>query len=360
MKAFPLALVTLALASLPAIASAAGNDKSSRQGGESGASGGGAGSSAGGAGSESPTAFRDPSIDGDIEMGIDKGVDEDKVRRKRWEIAGGFEYHRLWRRNDLEGAAANADVNVYSFAGTWEPTPLDKVRLRGFFYERFLADDGETGFRSDDLILSYTRTIPLPEKVLLKPGAWVTAPTSFASKKATIITVPRIYLSAEKTFKGWLRVEPRIMGEWYFVRDRTYEDGATPNVKARTGVGLNVEANVPIHRALTFGLDIGTAWYWYYDAYGSQALSATRNPNFYGTEADATYTSQPIQQTYAGEIYARYDFPAWKDIHTDATLALANGDPTIGSVSAIHDGARFFYLGWRQTAEVYAALSVRY
>lgn len=305
----------------------------------------------------------------DEHVDADVGAVKKPEKKKPWEVAGGFEYHRLWRRNDLGGAAANSDVNVLSLAGSYDITERDRVRLRGFLYERFLADEGETGVRTDDLILSYTRTIPIAHpkierhdsgEVLLKPGAWVTAPTSFYSKKATIITVPRVYVSAEKTFLGWLHVEPRISGDWYFVRYRTYEDGATPNTKARLGGGLNIEANVPMHRPLTFGLDIGTAYYWYYDAYGSEAVATQKNPSFPGVVQDATYTSQPIQQTYGGEIYARYEFPSWKDVKSDLTLALANGDPTIGYTSAIHEGARLFYLGYRQTAEVYGALSVRY
>lgn len=354
----------LALATVGTAASAAGSDKSSHQAGEGGAAGAGAGAggSSGSAGA-SAESFRDSPLDADM------GVDKKPAKKKPWEVAGGFEYHRLWRRNDLGGAAVNSDVNVYSLAGAYDLTEHDRLRLRGFLYERFLADEGETGVRTDDLILSYTRTIPVAHpkiephddgEVVLKPGAWVTAPTSFYSKKASIITVPRIYFSAEKTFLGWLHVEPRISGDWYFVRYRTYEGGATPNTKARLGGGLNVEANVPFHRPLTFGLDVGTAYYWYYAAYGSEALSTTKDPNFPGVVQDGTYKSQPIQQTYGGEIYARYEFPSWKDVKSDVTLALANGDPTIGYVSAIHEGARFFYLGYRQTAEVYGALAIRY
>lgn len=320
--------------------------------------------------SAAPAPTAPPSVGATTEaINVDTGTTPEKKKPKIWEVAGGYEYHRLWRRNDLGGAAVNSDVNVFSIAGTLEPTPLDRFRLRGFLYERFLADEGETGVRTDDLILSYTRTIPIKHrkiepkddgKVSIKPGAWLTAPTSFASKKASIVTVPRVYVSAEKTFFGFLHVEPRLSGDWYFVRYRTYEGGATPNTKARLGGGLNVEANVPQHKPLTFGLDFGTAYYWYYDAYGIQAMNSQRDPAFPGVVQDATYTSQPIQQTYGGEIYARYDLPAYKDVHADITLAAANGDPTLGYTSAIHEGARFFYLGYRQTAELYGALSVRY
>ena len=71
-------------------------------------------------------------------------------------VGVGAEYHRLFIQNDLEGAAANKNLMVYSAYVEVDPTPNDRIKLRSFLYERFLADPGETGLRTDDLILQYT------------------------------------------------------------------------------------------------------------------------------------------------------------------------------------------------------------
>jgi len=41
-------------------------------------------------------------------------------------------------------------------------------------------------------------------------------------------------------------------------------------------------------------------------------------------------------------------------------VAYAQGDPTIGYSSVLHDGVGHAYLGFYNTSEVYASLGVRY
>ena len=42
-------------------------------------------------------------------------------------------------------------------------------------------------------------------------------------------------------------------------------------------------------------------------------------------------------------------------------LAFANGDPTLGFNSVLHDGVAHYYsVYWRHTSEFYGALSARY
>jgi hypothetical protein len=190
----------------------------------------------------------------------------------------------------------------------------------------------------------------------LKPGVWVTAPTAFTSQKASSITSPRAYVSLNKTFGKFVSVEPRASADYYFVRYGSYDQGATPNTKAGARVGLNVEAEMPFHRPLAFGADIGTGYYWYYNTHAT-----TPGP----VVADSQFSSQPVQQTYGGEIYARYDFSKYRpkkatDLHWDFTLAVANGDPSIGYASAIHDGSLAVYWGYRLNSEVYGVLAARY
>lgn len=349
------ALVTL-LSSTAAIAAPEKTDKGSKEGGGGaggGVSGGGGGASGSGGG---PAVPRD-------QIDASTGVAPRDPAKKMWEVGISSEFHRLFVQNDLEGAAANKNLLVHAAYVEVDPTPADRIRLRGFLYERFLADPGETGFRSDDLILQYTHVQHLPYDLTLKPGAWITFPTSFTSQKASSITSPRIYVALDKALGNWVHIEPRTSADYYIVHYGTVENGATPNAQARYGIGINAEVQMPFHPALSIGADAGTAYYWYYKARASQA--GTNNPSFPGTVQDSTFKDQPVQQTYGFEAYARYDLSRYRpekatDFHWDFTAAVANGDPAIGYSSAIHDGSLAVYWGFRTTAQVYAVLAARY
>lgn len=350
------ALITL-LSSAAANAAPEKAEKGSKEGG-GGAGGGAAGGGGATSGGGSSTLPRDQADN-------PYGVEPRDPEKKMWEVGISSEYHRLFIQNDLEGAAANKNLLVHAAYVEVDPTKNDRIRLRGFLYERFLADPGETGVRSDDLILQYTRVQKLPYEMTLKPGAWITFPTSFSSQKASSITSPRVYVALDKALGNWVHVEPRVSGDYYIVRYGTVENGATPNAQARTGIGINVEAQMPFHPALSFGADAGTAYYWYYKARAAQA--GTNNPSFPGTVANSGSTTQdqPIQQTYGFEAYARYDLSRYRpekatDFHWDFTMSLANGDPAIGYSSAIHDGSLAVYWGFRTTAQVYGVLAARY
>jgi hypothetical protein len=325
-------------------------------GGGAGAGGGGGGGGASGGGTEAVASPRDqPAAEGMVES-------RDPAK-KFWEVGVSAEYHRLFVQNDLEGAAANKNLMVYAAYAEVDPTPRDKIRLRAFVFERFLADPNETGVRSDDVILQYTHVQKLPYDLTLKPGAWVTFPTSFSSQKASSITSPRVYVGLDKALGNWVHIEPRASGDYYIVRYGTVDGGSTPNAQFRTGLGANVEVQMPFHPALSIGADGGVAYYWYYKARASQA--GTNNPSFPGTVQDGTFKDQPVQQTYGFEAYARYDLSKYRpqkatDFHWDFTLSLANGDPAIGTNSVIHDGSVAVYWGFRTTAEVYGVLAARY
>jgi hypothetical protein len=70
--------------------------------------------------------------------------------------------------------------------------------------------------------------------------------------------------------------------------------------------------------------------------------------------------SQPVQQSYGYEFYARYELPRYKDFKVDLTLAYAQGDPTLGYTSALHDGVQHLYGFWRRSSQVYAVVDARY
>ncbi len=347
------ALATALITLLSSTAANAAPEKTEKGSKEGGGGGGGGGAATGGGVGSTPRDQADGSA----------GVSPRDPSKKMWEVGVSSEYHRLFIQNDLEGAAANKNLLVHAAYVEVDPTPQDRIRLRGFLYERFLADPGETGVRTDDLILQYTRVQHLPYELTLKPGAWVTFPTSFTSQKASSITSPRISVALDKALGNWVHIEPRTGADYYIVRYGTVENGSTPNAQARYAIGLNIEAQMPFHPALSIGADAGTAYYWYYKARASQA--GNNNPSFPGTVQDATYKDQPLQQTYGFEAYARYDLSRYRpekatDFHWDFTMSLANGDPAIGYSSAIHDGSLAVYWGFRSTAQVYAVLAARY
>jgi hypothetical protein len=274
---------------------------------------------------------------------------------KLWEVGGAWETHRLIRQNDVENS--NKNLNVLGTYARYDITDKDRIRLNAYLNQRFIADQGETGFRFDDLVLQYRRTIPLPEQFTLLAGGQVTAPTSFTSQKQGLVTAPRVTLTLEKLFGEYVTTSARLAGTGYIAKYRTAE-GGSPNEKYALSAYADVEVAMPFHKPLSFGADVGTGYSWYYEP------NSTNDPNpqvqRLGTTADTQFTQQPILQTYYGEIYARYILPNIAGAKSDLTIAAANGDPSLGSVSVLRDGVSHFNIAFRQTAEVYGALAIRY
>ncbi len=275
--------------------------------------------------------------------------------RKPWEVSATWETHRVIRQN--ESAGANKNLNILSGSARYDVTDKDRLRVSAYINQRFIADQGETGFRFDDVGFQYRRTIPLPQQFTLFASAQLTAPTSFYSQKSGIITQPRIGLSAEKQFGEYVTVSARINGGTTIAKYRTAEGGA-PNGKYSLGTGADVEVVMPFHKPLSFGAGVGTSYSWFYEP------NSTNDPNpqvrSLGTTADTQFSQQPIAQSYYGEIFARYVLPSIVGLKSDLSVAAANGDPSLGSVSVLRDGVAKFNLAYRQTAEVYATLAIRY
>jgi hypothetical protein len=302
-------------------------------------------------------------------------INQDQVPEKPWEVGALWETHRLIRQNDLAGGYAEPagaysgsgfkkQFNVLGAYGQYDITEYDRIKLRAYLFEYFISDPGETGFRMDDLILSYTRRVPLPEQFTFRPTFWVTAPTSFASQLQGNITSPRLILDLEKKFGQYVTTSVRTYGDVYINKYRTagtgtdQGSGGAPNAKYDLRFAAEAEVVMPFHTPLSFGFDAATGYVWYYEPNNTsdQNPQAARN----GTVSDGTYATQPILQTYSGEIFARYVLPPLVGVRSDILVALANGDPSLGSVSVLHDGVGHFYMGWRTAAEVYAALTLRY
>jgi hypothetical protein len=285
-------------------------------------------------------------------------------RKKAWEVGGTWETHRLIRQEDLNGAGPNKLFNVLGVYARYDLTAHDRIALRDYFYERFIADEGETGLRSDDITATYTRTQPLPQQFTFSATGALSAPTSFESQKMGLITSPALILQLDKRLGKYVGVSFRTLGAAYIVK-KTASEGGSPNPRARLGGTLEAEVAMPFHEALSFGADVSTGYSWFYDinSAGCSQMDGTAHVDPSApcsTTADSYYQHQPIQQTYGGELFARYTMPQLVGIKSDITFAFAQGDPSLGYTSVLHDGVGHTYGFYRQTSELYAALTLRY
>jgi hypothetical protein len=116
----------------------------------------------------------------------------------------------------------------------------------------------------------------------------------------------------------------RLRGSAYITKYREME-GGNPNEKYSFDGLVEADFRFPVLEFLKFGGSVYTGWNWYYDVADAQQ----RMP----TAASAVYPNQPVQQSYGGEIFLRADLPNLGGIKSDLSLALAQGDPTMGYTS---------------------------
>ena len=263
-------------------AGAGGGGKGSSEGRGGAGPGGGSGERGGGAGVVA--SDRSTTTNPDVLLR------EDQVTEKSWEVGGSWETHRLIRQEDLNGAGSNKLFNVVGAYGRYDITQYDRVAVRAYLFERFVADQGETGFRFDDIILSYTRRIPLPQQFTLRAGVWVTFPTSFASQKSSLISAPRLYFDLEKRFGQYVTANLRASGDAYISSYRTAE-GSNYNPKYGARTSAEVEVAMPFHTPLSAGVSAGTGYTWYYEPNST----SDQNPQVqrYGTTGDPQFSQPP-------------------------------------------------------------------
>jgi hypothetical protein len=267
-----------------------------------------------------------------------------------WNASVTWETHGLLWNNTSAGARKLFNF-LYASAGV-SLTPHDEVKLRGGIYQFLIADEGESGIRSTDLTLAYSHTFALPAQLSLRASAAVTAPISFYSQKASLITAPTVTASLSRSYKG-LSAELQVFGGLYFTRYTTTEGGA-PNPRGVAGVSLDAEYAAWFHKALVVGVDAYTGYLWY------QNVGTPPVGQYFGAVQDQQFTAQPVQQLYGGEIFVRYSAPTFHGVHADLTLALADGDSTLGYASLNIDGVSRVFVNLFSVFEVYGALSVRY
>jgi len=372
---FGIAVGILSLAGM-AHATDVGKSKSEHGGGSSGGASGGSSGGGGNSGGEKGTGGDVLDMtQSDLKYGGLIDIRKEKAGYpKPWQVGFALEGHGLVIQNDLEGDASNkALLYGYAYASA-DITERNRISLRLGFYQRFLADDGETGARFDDMIISYRRWIPLPKKFNLYLTGRIDWGTSFLSLKQGLVAALRGTIGSDKTWDlgkyGALYYDARLSGTGYAGRSSTaYAEGngcpsmtignqapsaSASNPLAGTSVSgcggnplplgslsmlLAVEYSLAWHRPLVIGADVFNEYLWY-------------NFNIQG--------GQPVQQVYGYEFFLRYELPRYKDLKVDLTLAYAMGDPTLGYTSTLHDGVEHTYGFWRRSSQVYAVIDARY
>jgi hypothetical protein len=308
-----------------------------------------------------------------------RNVDEAQEQRreeKPWEVAATYELHRLIRQEDVAGALKV--WQLLGISGKYLITSHDTVSAFGGATEGFVADQGESGVRANDISLQYAHLFDLPEKFKLRATAGFTLPVSYYSQLASNITTPSLSVGLSRKI-GDLALSATVRGAYFWDRytsSATLGDGTTggtsgvgsgqANTKYVAGGLLSAEYDLPFHRPLSFGLALSDTYYWYYNVgqcpLNSGGSSATGQPSAGasscgGASVDPQFGSgQPMQQSYGGEIFARYVMPDLAGVKSDLTVALGNSNPNF----VLHDGIVHPYLLYRDTAEVYVALGGRY
>jgi hypothetical protein len=299
-----------------------------------------------------------------------------RVEEKPWEVGATFETHRLLRQDyNLEGVGSVKVFNVLFAVAKYNFTDNDTIIASGGGYQYFLSDNGETGFRASDISLAYSHLFLLPQKFRLRASVGATVPVSFDSQLARNITTPSASLSFSRKF-GDLALEARLSGRYFYDQQTTAgalangsgdASGAT-NVKYTAGAALSAEYDMPFYRPLSVGLAVTDSYIWFYNVgqcpagAGLGSAFGNNNPASTGcqTMGNPQTDGQPFQQSYGGEVFVRYVMPDLGGFKSDLTIALANGDPSLGYPSVLHDGIVHPYFLYWNSGEVYAALSGRY
>ena len=281
---------------------------------------------------------------------------------KRWQLDAVWEAHAMlipWNI-DHEGAGAEKLLNIGYLSGRVNLTTNNRLSVRMGMYIFDLCDANESGcVRATDLSVTYTRIQNIGKGFGLRFSASATAPTSFSSWHDSGLITALTGVVAAGYQHRWLSLDLRAFGSGYIQRWAS-ELGGNPNPKGSFGVVLSATVEMPFWRRLTLGAEIYDEYTWLYDI-----VNGAPNPTGSGAGGavvkDPTFgTSQPAQQIYGGEVFAEVRIPDAKYVQFDLHVAYAQGDPTLGYTSVLHDGVAHLYGFWRLNSEVYAALTAHF
>jgi hypothetical protein len=306
---------------------------------------------------------------------------------KPWEVGVVFTTHRLIEPGDqyagspdFSASNLNADpsalgsngvenaVNDYQIYMRYDITKNDRVGVKAFLYEYFLADQGENGVRFDDMLLSYTHTFKLPAKFRLQTGLGVTLPTSYASQLEGLITSIGPRVDIDRRF-GPMSLSFGVHDTAYIEKYDSFagSGGYAPTSLDTLSFVAEAEFHMPFHEPLSVGLDAFVGYLWFNniqsgltctDGVCSGSGNSTKNSG--GIVSDGEFPNEPIQQEYGWEAYVRYLLPDLFGFKSDLTFAYSFGDPTIGYSSLLQDGVGHLFLGYAHNSELYLSMAVRY
>jgi hypothetical protein len=275
--------------------------------------------------------------------------------QKSWSVGGVVETHRLIRQDDLQGNGRSKALNyLFLFAG-YGITKYDRVMVRTGVFQRFIADEGESGVRMDDVEPIYTRIIPLPWQITWRESLGVILPVSYESQRNDMIVTPRLITQLDRRF-GTFNLTFKNSNAAWFHKFKTNAGGdALPY--ASFSWSLTGEYAMPFHESLSVGAIAYTGLTLTHDPENGndpnvQRFGAVTDPNF--------GNRQPVQNSYGGSAFVRYILPEVKGAKSDFTVGYSNGDYGVGYMGMNRDGVNRVYGFWRTNAEVYAELGVRY
>ncbi len=343
-----------------------------------GSQGGGGNESAGATGVESGGTRENPDVANAVSTAY-----------KPWEVGVVFTTHRLINAGDqyaggqgvtgdpdqgiigdpsnvTAGTGVNNAVNDYEMYARYDITKNDRVGIKAYLYEYFLADQGENGVRFDDMLLTYTHIFKLPQKFRLQAGVGVTLPTSYTSQLEGLMTSIGPRLDLDRRF-GPLSVSVGVHDTVYIEKYDSFagSGGLAPTSLNTLSFVTDIEFHMPFHEPLSVGTGAFVAYLWYNNIQSGVNAQCTGSGNSTkdaacGGVTDSEFPSQPIQQQYGWEAYARYLLPDLFGFKSDLTFAYSFGDPTIGYSSLLQDGVGHLYLGYVHNSELYLSMAVRY
>ena len=277
-------------------------------------------------------------------------------QRKPWSIGTSIETNRTLLQEDVGGRIKA--FNTLSLYAAYNITGRDQVRASGAFIQRFIADQTETGIRTDDIGLSYNHRFDLPWEMMFVPSMGNSFPTSFNSQNMSLIALPRAGLFVMRNFlDGNLSVSVRGGANYYIVKYRQAVGQIDANPRASTNVGFSVNYSIPFHPALQLGASVSTILSWSYNV--DHANDPTLKEQFPQTPVEPSADqyvqgNPPAQQGYGGEIYISYSLPSLEGINTNLQISLGQGD------GVLRDGATHLYWLSRRGGQASAALTVSY
>ncbi len=276
------------------------------------------------------------------------------VFKKWWQLDAVWETHvmLLPYNIDHEGAGSAKLLNFGYLNARANISKHDRISARMGMSIYALADQGESGVRASDLSLTYTRSQPLPKGFDLRGSASLLFPTSYHSWHDT-----GLYLGitgavgAGYTYK-LVSVDFRVFGTGYIQHYRSAL-GGNPNPKGAFGGSLAVNVEMPFWRNLSLGAAAYDEYEWLYMPF---------DPNLVTTTDPTFGNSQPYAQVYGAEGYVDIRLPYQKHVVFDLHFAYAVGDPQLGYMSVITDGAQriFGYGPVRLGSTVYGAVAAHF